>query len=220
VKILLPFLESNLLRFFLVFKEVLFQVLATIGGAGAIIFGLWKLFGRILSNRLKEQDRRKSEVQLERLRQTFSIQRIQTDRFSGSQYDVSLQLWDSLQSLQSAVDAAWEQPSKANITTLSRQLQATRKKVRRWSIFFDEADLTEIDELLQILEHFHAGKQALQQIRSESDLSEISSEEIEAELRHQIDYNRSYRERFKDHLNKLRNSFHRRFSRAEELLRI
>jgi hypothetical protein len=196
--------------------EIIYHILAILGGAGAIVFGLSKFLGKVWANRLKERDRRESEAKLERLRQTFSVQRIQADRFAGSQYDYYVQLWDSLQALRIAVEALWQNATKSNIGTLGRQLRATRTKIDQWSIFFEEAHLVETMDLLEILEQFQIGKIALIEIRSASDLVRFPDPFVASQAQEQIDQNGGYRERFQQQLESIRISFQNRLSRMEQ----
>jgi hypothetical protein len=188
--------------------DIIFEILATVGGAGVVIIGLSKLLGNIWRDRLKEQERKRSEIALETLRQHYSIRRVQADKFAASQYDIYLELWETLQALRLAVDALWGKVTKQNISNLLRQLRTTEQKVNDWSIFFEEEHLQELRRLLRIIESFHTGKLLLNEIRTEKDLDYLKLDEI----KNQIEQNRKYKDQLENLLDELRCHFREQLS--------
>ena len=188
------------------------DILAVMGGAGVIVIGLSKLLGGIWRDRLKEQARKNAEMDLETHKQLLSIRRIQTDRFVNSQYEVYIELWQTLQGMKLAVELLWEDASPQNVVTLASSLRKTREHVDNWSLFFEEGDFADLDRLLKIIEDFHAGKAELVRIRSTESLQKHVIEDI----KRQIDQNKKYKEQFEVLLSQIRSSFKTQISRIDE----
>jgi len=68
--------------------DVIRDILAIIGGAGIVIIGLSKYVGDIWRDRLRERERKRTEIELESFRNNLLVKRVQTERFLKSQYDV------------------------------------------------------------------------------------------------------------------------------------
>ena len=191
--------------------DVLRDILAVLGGVGIVVIGLSKFLSGILRDRLKERERRGTELNIESHRSQLASRRIQTDQFLKSQYDVYIELWKSLQGLRFAVDALWQKANRNNIVALAKQLRYMRSQVDNWSLFFEETHLQELNRLLNILENFEGGKIELVRIRSSEDITRYFQNEIEK----QIEQNRLYKEEFEQIIEEMRVSFKRRLSRIE-----
>lgn len=188
--------------------ELIIQILATVGGGGVIVIGLSKLLGNIWQDRLKEQERKRTELELETVRHLYNIRRVQADKFAGSQYDIYLELWETLQALRLTVDALWEQVTKQNVSNLVRQLRTTKQKVDNWSIFFDEDHLQQLRGIIKAIESFSTGKLSLEEIWSRNDLNYLQVGEIKT----QVERNRHYRDQLEELLENLRRNFRDRLS--------
>lgn len=184
--------------------EIIYKILAAVGGIGIVVIGLSKFLGSILRDRLKESQRRQTELDLE----ATQYRRVQADRFVNTQFDVYLELWETLQALRLAVDTLWHKATKPNIATLALQLRKTKEKVNNWSLFFDDNHLQELLRLLQNLEKLRAGKIRLFDIRSREDMKYVYPKEIES----QVQENRQSKEQFDNLLENLRRSFRDRLS--------
>ncbi len=191
--------------------ELLYEVLAVVGGGCVIVTGLWKLLGGIWRDRIKERERRKTEVQLEVRRQHFGLRRIQADRFANSQYEVYLQLWESLQSLHLTVDALWHKATLQNVAALAQELKDDKSRIQKLSMFFKDEHYTELLQFIEHLEQFRAGKVTLIDIRKRSDLRLVFPEVVQE----QIKQNLVAKEQFERLLETLRRSFRDRLSRIE-----
>jgi hypothetical protein len=191
--------------------ELIFDILAVLGGTGVIIIGLSKFIGDILRDRIKERERRRTEQELEYRKQRFGLRRVQAAKFAESQFDVYIELWQSLQGLRLTVDALWHRATKQNIATLARELAETKEKVQKWSIFFEEQHLCNLMRLFETLAHFKTGKIPLVEIRSKEDMEFVYPEEI----RYQIEQNQRYKEEFESLLEDMRKSFRNRLSEIE-----
>lgn len=181
----------------------IFEVLAAIGGIGILIGVIWKFAGDLARDRLSESYRRQTEIELERLRQEYGAQRVRFDQFTESQVDIYIQLWEILQAMCLAVEALWYRVTPENLALLARQLRNTKRKIARWSLFFDQQDLVEIEQIIRALEQFEIGKQRLYEIKSVTDVDSYSSQEATE----QIEQNRQYKTRFENLLERLRQSF-------------
>ena len=192
--------------------EVIRDILAILGGAGVIIFALLKFVGAVWQNRIKERDRRETELNLEANRQRYGFRRIQTDKYAESQFDKYIELWQTLQGLRLAVDSLWHKATKSNIEALARQLESTKEKVNDWSIFFEKKHLRDLNRLFSTLENFRAGKIRIVEIRSREDMDYVSLEII----RYQIEQNRAFKQDFENVLEELRELFKTTLSEIEE----
>ncbi|MGV8149856.1 MAG: hypothetical protein ACLKAN_12725 [Alkaliphilus sp.] len=194
--------------------DVIKDISALIGGAGIIIIGLSKLLGSIFQDRLKENQRKKTEEQLELAKQKYGNKRIQTDRFVNTQYEVYIELWKNLQGMKLSVNALWSDASESNIIGLSGQLEIMQNQISNWSLFFDSEHLNEIKALLKILEDFHSGKMDLIRLRHNysNRIPRSFSQELEEEI---IQKNKDYKERFENILEKIREDFQYKLSNIE-----
>ena len=193
-------------------SESIINILGVLGGAGVIIIGLSTFIGKIMQNRIREEDRRQTEELLELDRQRYGLSRVQADRYANSQYDIYIELWQTLQGMKFAVESLWERANNQNIATLAKLLRQTRLKADNWSLFFDESHLKELNHLLKILEKFSAGKASLIQIRNKNDISRYFVEELEQRV---ISQNQHYKQEFESLLEKMRVSFKKRISTIE-----
>lgn len=192
--------------------DLIRDILAILGGAGIIILGLSKVLGGLLRDRIKESGRRDTEEALEANRQRYGIRRIQTDKYAESQFDVYIELWQTLQGLRLAVDSLWHGATRTNIEALARELATTKEMANGWSIFFVKRHLKELNRLFKVLENFKVGKIRLIEIRSREDMERVFPDKI----RYQIEQNRMFKEDFEKLLEELRESFKSRLSEIEE----
>lgn len=188
--------------------EFIYQIMAILGGGGVIVIALSKFIGDIWKDRIKERERRRTEESLEIRKQKVGLRRVQADRFANSQYEIYLQLWESLQSLSLTVDALWQKATTQNVGALAQELRDTKDKIQRWSLFFEDHHRHELLQLIKILEEFRAGKILLIDIRNRRDLRFVSIHFVEE----QIEENRTLKERFENLLEELRCSFRDRLS--------
>jgi hypothetical protein len=98
---------------------------------GLSIIGIWKFTGGIIQERLKERSRRDTEVELEYVKHESRIREGQLGKLAESQFHICLRLWECLQGLKLAVDAAWEEASQDNVLLLAQQLRATQTQVNK-----------------------------------------------------------------------------------------
>lgn len=193
-------------------SELIINILGVLGGAGIIIFGLSKFIGTIVQNRIKENERKQTEESLEIDRQKYGLSRVQADRYANSQYDIYIEIWQTLQGMKFAVESLWGRANNQNIATLAKLLRETRLKADNWSLFFDEDHLKELNRLLKILEKFSAGKASLVRIRNKNDIPRYFVEELEQRV---ITQNQHYKQEFESLLEKMRVSFKERLSTIE-----
>lgn len=191
--------------------EVLTYLLSAFGGAGVVILLLWKPLIGISRDRIKEQERRRTEEALEIQRQRYGVRRVQVDKFVDTQYDAYIQLWETLQRLHSAVEALWSNAAKENVDILSQELKDAKKILRNGSLYFDKKHYSELTTILRILEGFRVGKIRLIDIRSQDDFRYFSVRDMQF----QIERNRKMMKRFEKLLETLRGSFQEKLSEIE-----
>ena len=187
--------------------QIVYHVLAVLGGAGVLIIVLSKWLGYVWRDRIKERERKKSEMELEYERQRLGLRRVQADKFAESQFDVYVELWQKLQGLSMLVDALWDSCTSQNIVMLANELTETKEKVKRWSMFFEDEHLRELRGMFETLGNFEAGKLRLIKVRSQEDMNRSYPREI----KRQINENQLYRTEFNNILERIRQSFRDRF---------
>lgn len=181
--------------------EVFFNVMATIGGVGAIVFGLSKFLGGIWRDRIRIRE----EANLSR-------EQIQPQSYLKTQFDVYIELWKVLQAFHITVDALWENATEENIRSLVEQLETINQKVNEWSVLICEEHLEKLRKLFDTLGHFHIGKARLYHLRHESDL--IDKYAVQ-DINHQIKHNGELREQFKSLMEDIRVTFSKRLSEGK-----
>jgi hypothetical protein len=174
------------------------DIFAVIGGAGVLIIGLSKFFGNILGELFKESNRKKTEIQLETIRQDLGLQRVRADRYAISQYDIYVELWKNLQELRTAIDSLWQEVTNQNIEILTDCFRKTKIKIMEWSLFFDETHLNKLNKLLDIIEQYNSGKIGMQ----------LDFRNIE----YLVSQNKKYKNEFENLMKEIREDFRDRLS--------
>ncbi|MCW9059920.1 MAG: hypothetical protein OQL11_13715 [Gammaproteobacteria bacterium] len=93
-------------------------ILASAGGAAAIIFGLSSWLGKVWANRILEQDKLRYTSELEKIKnklQAESQQRqLMFSLYFEGQFKLYNDLWMSLSELQDGVESLWSEASRRN----------------------------------------------------------------------------------------------------------
>jgi hypothetical protein len=95
-------------------------------------------------------------------------------------------------------------------------LRAVKKNTQAWSLFFEDQHLEQLQNMINILEHFYAGKTALHQLRQASDLYRYPDDLVRRTIMDQIEENRDYKDRFETLLGEIRQSFKRKLAGRPE----
>jgi len=102
------------------FGTILLTVLASMGGAAAIIIGASKWIGQIWADR-----------QLEQYKTQLDINKSIFLRYTGEQFTLYNKLWCSLYDLKKAGDGLWEMADNVNLKVFSKQFQITSDEIEK-----------------------------------------------------------------------------------------
>ena len=177
-------------------------------GIVLILFAVFRLSARIRSERLPTQKDIAARFAPESGAELMSHGFPTSHDFHGTQYEIYMQLFGTLQELLLTVDVLWETVNKQNLANLLSQLRTTQQKTNKWSVFFEEEHLRELMRLYEVIESFRTGKLRLSEIRYKSDLDDVRIEEI----KYQVEQNGEYRHDLANLIGTLRRSFHQRLS--------
>ena len=175
--------------------EVVRDVLAILGGAGIIILVLLKILGSIWRDRITQKQIQK-----------FGVRRIQADKFAESQFDVYIELWQSLQGLKFCVDATWEKATLENVKALKAELSITNRQINRWSLFINKKHLKALKNIIKTISDFEAGKTSLIQLNSLK-LIDSWGKHLLYQIEKQVHENQELKQSFEILLEEIRREF-------------
>lgn len=192
--------------------QVVFALIGSVGGAGAIIIGTSNWLGGVMANRLLEKYKAEQAAELEELKNRYNreIEEYRTkatllisqvERFSSQQFSQYNQLWVALIGLKIAGDALWEDASSENLYKYADQLRTTHRAVQEGAIFLEECHYRRLMSILEVFRHYEIGKKRLFEIRR-LDLRNIDRNEF-----HQIRMNAEDRGSYSDLLDEIRSDF-------------
>lgn len=192
--------------------QVVFALIGSVGGAGAIIIGTSNWLGGVMASRLLEKYKAEQAAELEELKNRYNreIEEYRTkatllisqiERFSSQQFSLYNQLWVTLIGLQIAGDDLWEDASNENILKYAEQLRTTYKAVQEGAIFLEECHYQRLMEILEVFRSYEVGKKRLFELRR-MDIRNIDRNEFQ-----QIRRNGDDRKRYSDLLREIRNEF-------------
>ncbi|NJN90679.1 MAG: toll/interleukin-1 receptor domain-containing protein [Leptolyngbyaceae cyanobacterium SL_5_14] len=90
--------------------------------------------------------------------------------YTKAQFEAYCNIWKSLQALRLVGSELWDKASKDNLVKFANQLRDTTQLVYENSIFFEEADYSQLKSLLEKFKYFQIGKDKLIRIRSTEDI--------------------------------------------------
>ena len=115
--------------------DTIFQVsaaiLASVGGAAAIILSLSTWLGKVWANRILEQDKLNYAKELEKLKNQMQYdserQRLIFATYFQGQFQIYNKLWVSLVELQERMDALWINASLPHLRRFIDSVQSAKK---------------------------------------------------------------------------------------------
>jgi hypothetical protein len=134
--------------------KVVASMLASVGGAAVIIFGLSSWLGKVWANRILEADKLKYQSALEVVK-----------RYSESQFHLYNELWSSLCDLRIAGDNLWDDANSINARRFAQQLQKTRDMVQKRSLLIEDEHYESLKRLMEEFGDFDLGKARLLDLR-------------------------------------------------------
>lgn len=134
--------------------KVIASMLASVGGAALIIFGLSSWLGKVWANRILEADKLRYQSAL-----------AVVNRYSETQFHLYNDLWSSLCDLRIAGDNLWEHADSINARRFAQQLQRTRDMVQKRSLLIEDAHYETLKRLMEEFGDFDLGKARLLELR-------------------------------------------------------
>lgn len=159
-------------------------------------------FYQFLGDRLKEEWRRDTEVQLQELLK----KRPQTDKFYKDQYDLILKVWSILNDARNSVSELWMEASFNNALRLGENLMKLAELVNKQELLLKREHLDELERIYKILLEFQAGKVELVKLTEDDDYSNY--QHFKHDIEDQIKKNEGIKEEFDRLLNEIRDDFH------------
>jgi hypothetical protein len=136
--------------------------------------------------------------------------------YAKSQFEAYCEAWKSLQALRLAGDDLWERASEDNLLNFANRLRSAKQTAHEGEIFFEERDLSHLNEVLYAFSRFQLGKARLVNIRSKQDLQQIVDDfgisNFEEEVVWQIRQNHEYKLEYGKILEEIRKSFKKKLS--------
>lgn len=197
--------------------EVVYKILAVLGGTTVVIAALAAFFHNVIRDRLKQRWKTKGDLAVEKAKERGKIATIQPQIFVRNQYDVYVKLWRYLASLQQTVDALWQSATRSNILLLAERLEVAQKKTAAWSLFFEDRHLQQLSEAFGFLTRFHVGKTHLYDLRETNALDDIPDAFLQEAIEVQIKCNSDYKAQFESLLAEIRQSFQRKLAARPDL---
>lgn len=163
-------------------------VLASSGGAAAIIFGLSSWLGKVWANRILEQDKLRYSSELERIRNKLEVESQQRQLifslyFEG-QFKLYNDLWISLVELQEGVENLWAGASSSNLRRFMSALAKAKKQIKNSALLIDPAHYQEIMQAIERFDSYQIGKERLVNARRINDINQWEVEQIIEQNRH------------------------------------
>lgn len=168
-------------------------ILASVGGAAAIIFALSTWLGKVWANRILEKDKLAYSSELEHIKNQLHTdaekQQFVFSLYFEGQFKIYNNLWVSLSGLQNEVEKLWEEASTRNLKTFVTALSKAKQQIRNSALLIDQSHYQEIMEVIESLENYHVGKERL--INTRRNIENVSQWDVQ-EI---IDQNRHNREK-------------------------
>ncbi len=156
-------------------------VLASVGGAAAIIMGLSSWLGKVWANRILEKDKLKYTTELERIKTKLQNesqkQNLIFSLYFEGQFKLYNDLWISLSDLQSGVDELWAEASPKNLKKFVSSLRKAKTKIRSSALLIEPDHYNDIMVAIENIESYKVGKKEL--ILARKNINSIENWEVQ-----------------------------------------
>jgi hypothetical protein len=169
-------------------NDIFTYIIYPLVGAGGLI---WGIIEHLAKGAIAKD--------IEDLKNSLDISNKVVSRYYEQQFNVYSTLWNSLYDLKEVANALWLDASQKNYNSFVKQLKITIEEIERKSIFIEDENYTELNELLQRLARYQVGKFKLIEARAR-DLERERIERI-------IDQNEAIVQAYNELINKIRKSF-------------
>lgn len=156
-------------------------ILASVGGAAAIIMALSSWLGKVWAGRILEKDKLAYTSELERLKNQLRAdadkQQLIFSLYFEGQFKIYNDLWVSLIGLESEVEKLWTEASTRNLRSFVSALSKAKQKIRNSALLIDQVHYNEIMEVIENLGNYHIGKEKL--INARKSLDHVTQHEVQ-----------------------------------------
>lgn len=181
-------------------------ILASVGGAAAIILSLSSWLGKLWANRIIESDKLAYASELEKIKNQLNSdaekQRLVFSLYFEGQFKIYNELWITLSDVENEMDNLWVDANSKNLNRFIRALFAAKQKIRNSALLIDKIHYYEIMQVIDSFEKYRFGKEFLvNSTRGSDGIFEFDIQKIIRENKE----NREKINRFIDHmLNEMR----------------
>jgi Cdc6-like AAA superfamily ATPase len=180
------------------------DIVASIGGVGAIIVGLAYWLANILSEKVLNREKAKYEQELEKLKMQLELAKTINARYNEQQFSVYSKLWTSLYDLRDAGDRLWKTANRQALVRFAEQLRITREEVEKNGLFIEDEHFHQLFLVLDVFANYGDGKRRLIQIR------EIGA--VRENIITQVLANREHLNEYEKVINEIRKSFRKQLN--------
>lgn len=166
--------------------KIVFGVVASISGAGGIIWYFVKLTSNTLAEQYKEKVKHGFEKELASYKTQLDVLKATTLKYNDKQFELYLDLWKNLQELKFTSIDLWNEASRRNLSNFRNALSKSDRQIETSSILIELSHYTELREIIKTLKEYDFGKERLMNNRTN-----VPNEMIEE----MIDYNRGRKDR-------------------------
>ena len=159
--------------------EILGLVVATFGGAMAIILILSSYIGGILADRYKKSVENNYNMKLEAFKRDLDLIKESSSRYSGKQFELYSSLYHSLYELKEKGDLLWEGATEVRLKNFTLQLKKTKNEVEKSYLFLETAHY---EKFLEIFSHFieyRMGKESILELKIANNYQIIDSPQFQ-----------------------------------------
>jgi hypothetical protein len=198
--------------------QIVHRLLEIVGGLTVVLGAIAAFFRSMFLDYLKQHWKTQADIKTDEEKGLNAIKRIQPENYMLHQFQVSVELWQALATLRSAVDALWESVTEDNLVALNKQLREIDTKTYAWSLFFEERHVAQLRQAIRTLGEFRAGKEALlYEANSREKFQEEGYRFSFGIMQDQINKNQQYKEQFELLIKEMQDSLRKKLSgRSEE----
>lgn len=143
-----------------VFK-IIVAMLASIGSASVIIFGLSSWLGKVWASRILENEKKEHTKDIALYKNQLNELKTITLRYSGKQFELYNDFWVSLCDLEYFADILIEKVDGNNWRNFVSQFEETSIKIKKGYLFIEEGHYKQLNKLLEEFRGFKIGKEKI-----------------------------------------------------------
>ena len=168
----------------------------SLGGAGALLFGLSNFLGKIY---LQKEKANLDSLQIE-YKKVIDKDMSFFERYYTSQFQTYNEIWSALCEVERISENLWVNAKRTDVTRLVKALSKARQELHKGALLFEEEDFRELNNLLDEFEEFRFGKFKIVEMLEGRRLGYFPEEDIQEV----INNNGSIRERYKSALEQVK----------------